>query len=317
MDSTGRFSNELMALRSRSYDRCQSCGSQLPRDVAAYAGYAADGTPRYVGNCCVSQISELATHVYWWWEADKRVESETSLWRYMDLAKFIHLLEEETLFFARADTFSDPFEGASGLLQREAEWDRWYLDYFRNAVRNPPEGYPPPPEEQVEANARRLLASIRGGAERDRRTTFVSCWHANTGESEALWRLYCPPGTVGVAIETSADRLFKALDPSTRIELGKVQYIDFRKSFAGFHDRIFWKRKSLSHEAEVRAVTTAHLDEKWTGLPVAINLQTLCKSVVPSPFAPPWFTETLKALVARYQMQLSLVESELLARPFF
>jgi hypothetical protein len=317
MESTGRFNSELMALRSRSYDRCQSCGRDLPRSIAAYAGYASDGSARYVGQCCVEEIEELATHVYWWWEADKRVEPDTRLWRYMDLAKFLYLLEERTLFFARADRLGDPFEGASGIADREAEWDDFYLQHFRDAVRHPPAGHSPPSEAEVEKQARRLLASIRQIAERDRTTTFVSCWHANTGESEALWRLYCPPGSTGIAIETTAERLLQALDQTCRIKLGKVQYVDFRESFAGFHDRIFWKRRSLSHEAEVRAVCTGHLDPERGGLPMGVVIETLCVSVVPSPFAPPWFEALLGAIVQRYGFNISVTPSELLAQPFF
>lgn len=317
MKSSGRVNSELMALRARSYDRCQSCGKELPRDVAAYAGYATDGNPRYVGDCCLSEIKELATHVYWWWEADKRVEPETKLWRYMDLAKFLHILEEKSLFFSRADKLGDPFEGASGLAEREAEWDRYYLEHFRDAVRHPPEGYPPPSEEVVELNAQRLLDSMKHIAEHDRHTTYVSCWHANAGESEALWKLYCPAGSAGVAIETTADRLFRALDQTSQIKLGRVQYIDFRKSFPGFHDRIFWKRRSLSHEAEVRAVCTGHLDEERTGLPISVDVEGLCVSVVPSPFAPPWFTALVEAIVRRYGFGLKVIQSELLAQPFF
>jgi hypothetical protein len=56
-----------------SYDRCRTCGAALLQGIAAFAGYASDGSPLYVGECCRSSIRELATHVYWWWEADKRV----------------------------------------------------------------------------------------------------------------------------------------------------------------------------------------------------------------------------------------------------
>jgi hypothetical protein len=49
MNSTGRFTDELRRLIARSYDICQNCGSTLPREVAAYAGYAKDGSPLYVG----------------------------------------------------------------------------------------------------------------------------------------------------------------------------------------------------------------------------------------------------------------------------
>lgn len=317
MESTGRFNADLRALRSRSYDLCQSCGKRLPREVAAYAGYAVDGSARYVGACCVHEINELATHVYWWWEADKRVEPDTVLWRYMDLAKFLQLLEEKTLFLSRADKFDDPFEGASGLASREKEWDDFYLAYFRDVVRNPPPGGAAPPEHAVEANAQRLLASIRRSAVQDRRTTFVSCWHANSGESEALWRLYCPVGSSGIVVRTTADRLLRALDPSSPIKLGRVQYVDFRKSFAGFHDRIFWKRKSLSHEAEVRAVCPGHLSDEWPGMHVSVNLPILLDLIVPSPFAPSWFPTLLASLVKRYGLRVPVKESELLDQPFF
>lgn len=317
MESTGRFKADLQALRSRSYDICQSCGKTLPLDVAAYAGYAINGSARYVGACCLHEIHELATHVYWWWEADKRVESDTVLWRYMDLAKFLQLLEEKTLFLARADKFDDPFEGASGLATREKEWDDHYLAFFRDACRNLPPGASPMPEDAVEQNAQRLLASIRQTALDDRRRTFVSCWHANSGESEALWRLYCPPGSSGVVIRTTADRLLRALGPSAQITLGRVQYVDFRKSFAGFHDRIFWKRKSLAHEAEVRAACRGSLSDDWSGLPVSVDLSILLELVVPSPFAPAWFPTLLASLVDRFGLQAPVEKSELLAQPFF
>lgn len=319
LNSTGRFNAELRALRSNSYDRCQSCGATLPKDVAAYAGYASDGGARYVGECCFQEVDELATHVYWWWEADKRVEPSTTLWRYMDLAKFLQLLEGSALFFCRADKFEDPFEGASGLAAREKEWDSFYLDYFRRAVRSPPPGATGAflSEDDVEQHAQRLLASIRNSAIRDRRSTFVSCWHANSGESEALWRLYCPPGSGGVLIKTTASRLMRALDPSASVDLGRVQYVDFRTSFAGFHDRIFWKRKSLSHEAEVRAVISLGPTEDRSGVDVSINLSELIEVVVPSPLAPAWFPPLLCSIMERFNLPMPVEESELLAQPFF
>jgi hypothetical protein len=49
-----------------------------------------------------------------WEQSDfaKEPEEETvSIWRDTDFSKFVHLLVNKTLFFARADTFKDPFEG--------------------------------------------------------------------------------------------------------------------------------------------------------------------------------------------------------------
>lgn len=44
---------------------------------------------------------------------DSPPKSQT-LWRYMSFSKFISLLSARAVFFARADTFRDPFEGALG-----------------------------------------------------------------------------------------------------------------------------------------------------------------------------------------------------------
>ena len=73
-----------------------------------------------------------------------------------------------------------------------------------------------------------------------------------------------------------------------------MQYVDFRKRFAGFYDRIYWKRKSLSHEAEVRAVIQRFDVQEDIGLAISVDIQRLLLSVVPSPFAPRWFTSLIE-----------------------
>lgn len=317
MQSTGRFTKKLKALRSCSYDKCRSCNATIARDEPAYAGYSENGEVRYVGKCCIDQIKELASHIYWSWEADKRVTPDTKLWRYMDFAKFLHLVENRSLFFARVDNLGDRFEGASGLADREHEWNRQYLKFFKDAVRNPPNGHPSPDEKTVKLEADKLLAQLKKGTAADRKRTFVSCWHANTGESEALWKLYCPVGSTGVVIKTTAENLVESLDETLDIELGRVQYVDFRKSFAGFYDRIFWKRKSLAHEQEVRAVFNNRFRDESLGVSMLVNVEKLCISVIPSPFAPPWFKDLLNALIKKYELQIDVETSELLEEPFF
>src|SRR6266478_4615364 len=173
MESTGRFTADLRRLMGRSYDVCQSCGSHLQRDVAAYAGYAADGSPLYVGVCCEALIAELATHVYWWWEVDKRCKPNTVLWRYMDFAKFVALLEQRAVYFCRADLLGDRFEGAAGISERSPEWEAFYLDFFRKAVATVPGQLKPPPSEQIEQEAARLFADFNTISDRDRRRTFA------------------------------------------------------------------------------------------------------------------------------------------------
>ncbi|MGB2715420.1 MAG: hypothetical protein WBC51_14660 [Vicinamibacterales bacterium] len=234
----------------------------------------------------------------------------------MDFARFVALLEQQALHFARADQFDDRFEAASGVQDLKARWDAHYLDFFRHAIRTAPRLSEPPPDEEVEREAARLLREFSQSAALDRERLFVSCWHANAGESEALWRLYCPPSTAGLAIQTTAERLLKAVG-EVPVKVGKVQYIDFAKGFAGIHERIFTKRKSLSHEVEVRLVIQEFHSTDEIGKSIPVNLECLVVSVVPSPFAPRWFTRVVEATLRRYRVSVPLRPSEILAEPFF
>lgn len=150
-----------------------------------------------------------------------------------------------------------------------------------------------------------------------RRYNFVSCWHANAGESEALWGLYSPSTHSGVAIKTTADGLMQSLEDCSQVKLGRVLYIDFRMGFARTNDRIFWKRKSLAHEAEVRAVIHTRHPTGGPGMPIQANLEMLLHSVVASPFAAPWFPTLVEATMRRFGLNMGVTASELLARPFF
>jgi hypothetical protein len=77
----------------------------------------------------------------------------------------------------------------------------------------------------------------------------------------------------GLAIQTTAQLLMEAISDDPQVKIGHVQYIDFRHGFAGIHDRIHWKRKSLSHEAEVRAVMVRHDRQDDLGLTMPADLQ--------------------------------------------
>ena len=169
----------------------------------------------------------------------------------------------------------------------------------------------------MEIEAKRLLADLKRGSGQERKRSFVCCWHANEIESEALWRIYCPPPLTGVAIMTQAVRLLGACNNQESIDLKWVKYINFQKSFPGINDRIFFKRLSLSHEAEVRAVIRSRTESEAVGHSVDVDLDQLLMKVVPSPFAPDWFTALLRATLVRYQVNTHISPSELLSEPFY
>lgn len=318
MESNGRFTPALRRLAHYSHDHCASCGKSLPQGTPAYAGYDANGKEVYVGDCCADRVAELASHMYWWWTNYRRPVPETVLWRYMDFAKFVAMLNSGGFYFARADKLGDPFEGARGLASRKAEWTDFTLNYYREALRTLPGRIGPPDEAYVEREAARLNAEFERMGEEDVRSTFVSCWHANDGESEAQWRLYAPGSSSGLAVRTKFGMLDQSLDQSVDVKAGYVRYVDFAKVFAGSYDRVFWKRASLSHENEVRAVV-GPLNEQTQdeGLIVKANLTAGIDAVVVSPYAPPWFDDLVRDTLNRFGVSIAVEKSSLLAVPFY
>ncbi|BBU64011.1 hypothetical protein MSC49_39460 (plasmid) [Methylosinus sp. C49] len=82
---------------------------------------------------------------------------------------------------------------------------------------------------------------------------------------------------------------------STDVEIGHVPYVDFKTAFASLHERIYVKRKSLAHEAEVRAIfKRLSMESPPVGLMMPVDLELLVKAVVASPFASLWLHSLLE-----------------------
>jgi hypothetical protein len=315
---THRLTSELRKLQRDSHDKCSSCGRSFHEADTAHAGYSIDGAPLYVGSCCEVRLAETAVRYYWQARAYEVPDGEAPLWRYMDFSKFVALLNDQALYFARADSLGDRWEGAKGAAANKQQWDEHYLRSFREVVRNPPPGVEfTLSEEEVDKEAQRLLDELGSIGKYDLRTTYVSCWHEAEVESEALWRLYCPPQSAGIAIRTTFSALTASLEDDPSISIGRVRYIDFRKSFADVNDAIFRKRQSLSHEKEVRAVIRVLKAGRGRGIRRPVELAHLLKTVVMSPFGPPWLEAVLWETMNRFGVNAPIVASELILEPFF
>jgi hypothetical protein len=83
----------------------------------------------------------------------------------MDLSKFVAMLQTRSLFFARADTFDDKFEGSTSISNFKARQD---------ALAQANVTY-----DQRAELARDILKII-----------FINCWHMSEFESAAMWKLY-------------------------------------------------------------------------------------------------------------------------------
>jgi len=87
----------------------------------------------------------------------------------MTPSAFLSMLLDRSLFFARLDSFEDPFEGVPPPAVIEA-------------ARNP--RHPASPEAERRLQGWQKMISLC------RASICANCWHAGDEESEAMWKLY-------------------------------------------------------------------------------------------------------------------------------
>jgi hypothetical protein len=314
---THRLTEELLRLSYENHDNCVACGYAFKEGDTSHLGYDKSGKPLYVCDKCSNQLHETAVRHYFSPRPYDIPTDNAKLWRYMDFTKYVSLLSTPGLYFARADTFSDAFEGAKGLRKNKQKWDEHYLSFFKMAIKNPPEGFNcDMPDEEIEKQAYKLLLDLEGAGESIKKHTFISCWHENEHESEAMWRLYSSFIDNAIAVRTTCKKLNLALGRNPSISIGRVRYIDFKKKYAGINDSFWMKRRSFEHEKEVRAIIIEH-DTTELGKVVPCNLSVLIEEVFVSPSAPDWFVNLVNDLNNKYGLNIKVSSSELNAEPFF
>lgn len=190
------------------------------------------------------------------------------LWRYFQLDRFISLIGDGRLYFASANQFIDPFEGAVAVQTPVLSPDLRYAE--------------------MESTERAFFEL--------KRLTKIVCWHRAAYESEAMWRLYANDSK-GIAICTTADRMRVALKPF-RIKPeygiedlwgGPIQYVDLTKvrmKEAGMLGRFFYKHRAFEWEREFRLAISLRTAEEFgvsvppDGIFVEVDPQTLIDRIV-------------------------------------
>lgn len=216
------------------------------------------------------------------------------IWRYMSLAKYLSLLESQTLHFARADMLGDPWEGARGLVNASIAHELYgeSADEIHRALSD---------------------ARLR---------PYISCWHAQEGESAAMWSIYAgqdPLRTEGVAVRSTFRHLLESLDGPDDVHAGMVQYHDYDHDFVP-EDNAFspylHKRPSFEHERELRSVISrAQADDGAFGIAVPVDLRVMVTEVRVAPLAPTWFRDLIRSVTTQYGMEYPVEQSAMDAPP--
>lgn len=170
--------------------------------------------------------------------------------------------------------------------------------------------------KKMQEEAETLLEQLKDAYSKAR-DLLVNCWHLNEVESEALWQIYCPSGTAGIAIRTDIDALWSLAENEPGGVVGAVNHVDYNRAFSHGDKRIFNKRASFKHEQEVRVVLPNKHGAGGNGKDVACNLQSLVKSVVLSPNAPTWYQSLVEELCKTYGFEFDICRSEIEGKPFY
>lgn len=244
-------------------------------------------------------------------------KTDVSVWRYLDLAKYLSILHSRSLFFPRATQLGDPFEGSvsrQAVEARQAFLGARPIKEGATSVQHA--------EQMAKSNA------LWGEALKNMvQEYFVSCWHLNEHESAAMWKLYSASG-YSVAIRTKYSTLAKELPVVAN--LGLVKYIDYDADFMPYGNSlhtIMHKRRSFEHEREVRAVVwelnckevAPYLLKGATewGLEVPVEPEHLIEMVLVSPFAPPWFYGVVRAATEKVCPSLVVAGSSMSRSPLY
>ncbi|MGY3687137.1 hypothetical protein ACXAAV_10735 [Vibrio coralliilyticus] len=225
-------------------------------------------------------------------------DASSKIWRYMDFTKFVSILENQNIFFCRADLFDDPFEGSipkGNILHQEVLYSNIGIEHRQKAIE-----------------------AMSSGRKQMKSKTYISCWHMNDKESAAMWKLYAMTHEA-VAISTSYGKLRDLL--SSKVYLGLVEYIDYETAVIP-ENNSFWpfmfKRLSFKHESEVRAVIQ---DIEGTyqsaGISESIEVNDLIDAIYVSPEAPQWYYELVKSITSKYGIRAPVMQSSLSEQPIY
>ena len=222
---------------------------------------------------------------------------ESAIWRYYSLDKFLCLVTSSELFFSPACSFEDPFEGDYGEAAkkkiREEYGDGQYLRDF---------------------NTFEFL----------RNHTYISCWHENEHESDAMWKLY--GNSIAIKAKFSKISGLQAWSESEIKQCGRVNYIDYNTSHVNVDNSYlpyFFKRHSFAHEREVRFLIQEHR-YNWSEYPapgpgkiMKIDINRDIEEIVLSPTMEPHVADAIEGMLQKTGVAVAVRRSLLMNRPLW
>jgi len=204
------------------------------------------------------------------------------IWRYMDLWKFLDIVDNKKLYLARADTFEDKFEGRIA--------NRKIRDLDDNH-----------PLKKIDDYSEFAL----------KKHTYISCWTCYEDEDYALWKIYSDYKTA-IAIKTTVGKLIDSISDEKSIQ--RIGVINYSNRSSGYvfrgntYQLFFEKRKYFSFEYEIRVLTELMFDnyEELLKLPLGTSINIKPEILINEIYLAPLADENLKNLIELKLKELDL-----------
>ena len=244
-------------------------------------------------------------------------KSNYKIVRYLDLPKFLSLIQTQKIFFSKLDNFEDPFEGTL------PETSYKILENWYRTILYPHLELKTNKKFDIETEIKKDIIRDRKAYDEFKKMVCISCWNKFENESYALWKIYAGLNQ-GIAIKTDVNRVIKAFkNTKEKIQISEIEYIDFNKDIIDISNMnypIIHKNKPYNYENEVRLIYQIKIEsnlendsQKNSGIKgenLSVDINSLIEEIIVSPFSPNWFFDVVKNVVEKYEINKKVVHSE-------
>lgn len=243
---------------------------------------------------------------------------DKKIWKYMDLWKFVYIIQTNSLFFSSVFYLEDRFEGTLNDKSKNVMFDKIFSDLKETCSNET--------IESVEEKARVKTDFYYDFSNNNGKQMYcVNCWHLSDIESYAFWNIYSNYSE-GIAIQSTIGNFKKSFDSfEGSVEISEVKYIDISIDIIDpkIPDLYFIKRKEYNYEEEIRALVSNNIDmenfkgfyDKNLALPkgvsVTVDINKLIENIYISPSFPDWKKDVLEQILKKYNIDKNIIKSSL------
>jgi hypothetical protein len=236
------------------------------------------------------------------------ITENLSISKYVDIVKFLSILQTNSLFFCRVDKLEDRFEGVS------PKTNTVFLEQWLTHLS----------KEYKSVDVQKKLSIRKDVEERFKKVMCVCCWNKFSYESYAMWKIYSDINK-GIMIKSNIENLKLSFNQTEeKIQLSDIKYIDIENEMiepSSLTSPIIHKHKAYFYENEIRLLhqvgENGNLEFDWSNEPISngknikVDLNILIEEVILSPYSPDWFLRMIKDLMEKYNLNKEIKFSTL------